>query len=214
MKFLAPACLAILLVGCPRPVPGNDAGMVDGGGPDAGPPADAGALPSNSFTGPIAFNDDALASIDPSTLGAGSSPCRQPVLARVEFVVDGDTFQARGQNAAFNNLVRFIGVDTPEIAHDGMPEECYGPEAETFTEQLDGRLVWLTFDNDCFDDFDRSLAYVHIGTDDGGFWQRQLLRRGFARAFPFGTTRRFESTFEDDESDAQRDDAGLWAACF
>lgn len=204
--------LAVLLVGCPRPVSMNDAGAPDAGMPDAGAPADAGELPTNAFTGPLTFNDDALAELDPSTLPAGSTTCREPVLARVEYVVDGDTFQAQGVNAAFSNLVRFIGVDTPEVAHDGMPEECYGDEARAFTEQLEGHLVWLTFDNDCLDTFDRSLVYVHIGSDDGGFWQRQLLRRGFAYQFPFGSTRTFQSQFDSDERAARTADAGLWGA--
>lgn len=213
MKWLALASLAVFLVGCPRPV-NRDAGLMDAGGVDAGMlDRDAGELPSNEFMGPLEFNDDALALVDPSTLSAGSSPCREPVLARVEYVVDGDTFRAAGQNTAFNNLVRLTGVDTPEVAHDGMPEECYGPEAEAFTEQLEGRLVWLTFDNECLDSFGRSLAYVHIAPDEQGFWERQLLRRGFARVLTIGGNRRFRSTFEDDADYARSIDAGLWGEC-
>jgi micrococcal nuclease len=203
---------ALALTGCPRQVPRDDAGP---GRIDAGPlgEVDAGELATNDFEGPLSFNDVALRALDPATLPRGNIQCRQPVLVRVEFVIDGDTLQAAGVNGAFTGLVRFIGVDTPEIARDGMPADCYGPEARAFTRNLEGRLVWLTFDEECFDGFDRVLAYVHVGPDEGGFWQRQLLRRGFATELGIGADRSFEAMFEADQAIAASAGEGLWSAC-
>ncbi len=202
-----------LLMGCPRPVPRDD------GGPppivDAGPPpmTDAGEPAINAFDGPITFNDEAVRYVDPSTLSAGNTPCRAPVLVHVTSVVDGDTFHATGVSGAFNGTVRIIGIDAPEIAHDGMPQDCYGPQAQSFTRQLDEHLVWLTFDTECFDRFDRVLAYVHTGPDEGGFWERQLLRRGLATTLSIAPNVTFEPTFEADESRAASANAGLWGSC-
>ncbi|MGE0784131.1 MAG: thermonuclease family protein [Sandaracinaceae bacterium] len=209
---LSCALLILGLSGCPRPVPHADAGASDGGGVDAGA-RDAGDLPVNGFTDPLVLNDDALAALDPTVLPASSTPCRAPVLVRVTYVIDGDTFEASGLSGAFSGHVRLIGVNAPEIAHPGQAMECYGNEATTFTSALEGHAVWLTFDDGCFDNFDRVLAYVHVGVGDGGFFQRQLLRRGFARELHVAPNTTYRTMFEGDETMAINDRTGLWGAC-
>ncbi len=202
MAFILPA-----LSGCPRYY-GFDAGSGD-----AGTREDAGPI-VNGFDGPIAFLPEAeMRDIDPSALRAGTAPCRAPLLGRVHFVFDGDTIDVRGENEVFDASVRMIGIDTPEIARDGNPAQCYGVEAQAFTRQLENRLVWLTFDNGCFDTFGRSLAYVHIGDGEGDFWQRQLLRRGFASLFTVSPNATYEPMFATDENEAARIGAGFWSAC-
>ena len=191
--------------------------------PDAGSSVDA-AIPYDAgdydpvlgvpFEGPVSFDPARVQRIDPSGLRQGASPCRAPVLGRVYRIIDGDTVRFTASDGSLDQTVRMIGIDTPEIAHDGMAAECFGPEASTFSENLLDQTVWLTFDNGCFDTFDRLLAYVHIGPGAGDLWQRQLLQRGFARAFTFGSNRTFSSTFNNDESAAQRANAGMWDACF
>jgi micrococcal nuclease len=199
--------LAVLLAGCPR-VPGA---------PDGGrPPGDAGdydPVTGNRFEGPIFFDDARVMRIDPSTLQGGPSPCRRPLLGRVTQVTDGDTFHLRGVSEIAELQVRMIGVDTPEIAHDGMPAQCYGDEAATFTRQLTGRLVWLTFDTGCLDRYERSLAYVWIGSGPGDLWQRQLLRRGLARPLAVPPNLTYAGIFEDDRASAVSANLGLWASC-
>ncbi len=189
-------------------VPGTDAGTPagDGGGYDP--------VLGNGFEGPLLLDDARVAGIDGTALRAGASMCRAPIRGRVYRVIDGDTFGFTAADGSLDATVRMIGVDTPEIAHPPEPEECYGDEARAFTNQLFDRQVWLTFDNDCYDDFDRLLAYVHIGAGSGDFFQRQLLRRGFARVLTIGSDRTYAGLFEEDESAAMRADAGLWSACF
>lgn len=203
--LVPPLLLAFLLVGCPRQV-----------GMDGGTGADASYDPSlgNLYEGPLDLDDDRVAAIDPSTLRAGATPCREPILVEVYRIVDGDTIYVRGNSPVIDADVRFIGVNAPEIAHPPAAEECYGDEATTFTSQLEGHLVWLTFDNDCFDPYDRLLAYIHIGAGDGDFWQRQMLRRGFAHVLTVGADRTFSSTFGADEAFGNMSGAGLWSACF
>ena len=183
---------------------------------DGGTGVDASYDPSvgNLFEGPLDLDDERIRGIDPSALRAGTTPCREPILVEVYRIVDGDTFYVRGNTPVIDADVRFIGVNAPEIAHFPAAAECYGDAATTFTTQLLGHLVWLTFDNDCFDPYDRLLAYVHVGGGDGDLWQRQMLRRGFARVLTVGANRTFSSTFRSDEDFANMSSAGLWSACF
>jgi micrococcal nuclease len=177
---------------------------------------DAGYDPElgNRFEGPLVLDDERVMGIDPSALRGGSAPCREPILGRVYRVVDGDTIHVEGMSEVVDLDVRMIGVDTPEVAHDGMPGECYGEEASAFTGQLQGHLVWLTFDADCTDRFGRTLAYVHVGAGDGDFWERQLLRRGYANVLTIGGNDAYAAQFEADEVTASRENAGMWGFCF
>src|SRR5438045_855767 len=85
--------------------------------PDAGVDAPYDPATGNSFVGPISLDDQRVAAIDPSTLPAGSTPCRAPVLAHVYEIADGDTFSATGIGTVLDARIRLIGVNTPEIAH-------------------------------------------------------------------------------------------------
>jgi micrococcal nuclease len=202
-------CLALSLVGCPRMLPMEDAGAEDAGRP---PSADAGD--GNDFEGTIVLDDDLVRAMDPSTLREGNTPCREPVLVRIYNVTDGDTIDARGEDVVLDAPVRMIGVDTPEVSRGGDPADCYGDEAAAFTEQLQGRLVWLTFDAECFDRFNRLLAYVHIGPGDGDMWERQVLRRGFGTELHIAPNNTYQSLFTSDEATAASQSVGLWDACF
>lgn len=162
------------------------------------------------FAGGVPFDDARIASIDPSSLRAGASPCRAPVLVNVDYVNDGDTMEVSG---ALEGLVRFIGVDTPEVGRDGTPSQCFAEEARAFSQQLRGHLVWLTFDAECNDRFGRHLAYVHVGGRSPDLFQRQLLRRGFARSLTVSPNDTHSELFRHDEGLASSAGIGLWAAC-
>jgi len=76
---------------------------------------------------------------------------------RITHVIDGDTI-------VLNNgeRVRLIGVDAPEIAHDGIPGERYGKEAKEFLQCIaEGHECTLEYEpNDIRDQYGRLLAYV------------------------------------------------------
>ncbi|MCB9742280.1 MAG: thermonuclease family protein [Alphaproteobacteria bacterium] len=157
---------------------------------------------------------DALRALDPATLPAAAAPCAEPVFGEVDYAVDGDTVHFYPEGDTRWISVRLIGLDTPEIAHNGDPADCYGPEAAAFTQDLlNGRPVWLTFDAVCEDYFGRTLAYVHTGTHESDFVNRHIVRSGYAWAFPFDDTDTFEAEFEADEAAAREAGLGLWSAC-
>ncbi len=165
------------------------------------------------FDGPVRFDDARVAAVDPTSLPAAPAPCREPVLARVTRDVDGDTVFVAGISETLSRSVRLIGVDTPEVGRDGAPSECWADEASAFTTALVGRTVWLTFDRECTDRFDRLLAYAWIGEGPQDLWQRQLLRRGHATTLAIAPNTHYETTLAEDELVARTAGAGLWSAC-
>lgn len=168
----------------------------------------------NGWDADLVFDDAALEGVDASEFPSGIQPCQAAMLVRVDYAVDGDTLDVTDElGGNVGGRVRVIGVDTPEVAHGDSPAECYGDEAAAFTHQLAGHLAWLTFDSECLDSYGRLLAYVHVGTGTNDSLERQLLRRGYARAMPYGANRTFEDLFDLDEQDARDAARGQWGAC-
>jgi micrococcal nuclease len=111
--------------------------------------------------------------------------------AKVVSVSDGDTIYVRYNDRTFK--VRFSGVDAPEIAHSGTPADPYGVDAMDFTrDHLPiGSWVGLEFDDascgsssppaDCYDLYDRMLAYIR--TLDDQDLSAQLIVNGLATVY-------------------------------
>ena len=111
---------------------------------------------------------DPITLIDPNELPSASTPCQDPVLVKVNYVVDGDTFFAQFPDG--EEKIRLIGINTPELGFDGMEDECYAADARDFLQNtIDEKQVWLSFDRTCTDVYDRVLAYVHTST----LWARR-----------------------------------------
>ena len=136
---------------------------------------------------------------------SGGSPREGRAL--VSDVVDGDTIHVgRGWR---HSTVRLIGVDTPETGHPEKPIEYFGPEASEFTRRsLQGKWVHLEFEPlDRIDRYGRLLAYVFM--EDGTFFNRELVRKGYARAY----TRfdfRYKRDFLQAQQEARQARKGLW----
>jgi micrococcal nuclease len=158
--------------------------------------------------------DLAIEDIDPSTLPAGDSPCRDPLLGDVTSVTDGDTLHVQNVEGGSELNIRLVGVDTPEIEHGADPAECWGDEAWDYTEEtLLGTRVWLTFDAECSDAYGRTLAYLHLGTAPEDFFDWRLVRYGYANVMTISPNDTFSEDLLAAEGAARADDEGLWGSC-
>lgn len=194
--------LVLLLFGCPQPFDGDTAPTDDHDTNDD----------TDTDTGLALAEDDARVRAL-TDLEQGENPAAEPMLVRVDYVVDGDTFYCTPDGTAESLKVRMIGIDTPEIAHDDAAE-CYGNQAWAYTgDVLAGRLAWLTFDEELYDDYDRALAYVFRDDSDAGFVNRHLARQGYATPLTIRPNDSFESEIEADAQAAASEGLGLWSAC-
>jgi micrococcal nuclease len=127
-------------------------------------------------------------------------------------VIDGDTIKVETGRGVEN--VRLIGVDSPEVDHSGPDDECFGEASKSLlNDLLYQQKVWLTFDAECDDYYDRTLAYIHTGTEDDDFIQRVILRGGWASTLAVEPNTSFRTLFQSDQSEAQSEGAGLWGEC-
>jgi micrococcal nuclease len=160
----------------------------------------------------VACGVSAPAAVEPMAVSGDPKPPGRAFQARVERVVDGDTFIAvrRGERLR----VRLIGVDSPETVRPGYPVECWGPEASrllTRTLPVDLRVTAAYQDGGRRDQYGRELWDVWL--PDGRFVQAKLVRRGAAEAVAYPPQTEHADRLDQVESRARRDDVGLWGAC-
>jgi endonuclease YncB( thermonuclease family) len=130
------------------------------------------------------------------------------VAARVERVVDGDTFVA--VVGGRRERVRCIGVDTPESVAPNQPVEPYGKQASSFAKQeLTGKTVRLAGDAEPRDRYGRLLAYVWLA--DGTFFNALLVAEGYAQQLTIPPNVTYADLFRRLVAEARRNDRGLWA---
>lgn len=129
--------------------------------------------------------------------------------ARVVEVIDGDTVAL-----ATGRLVRYIGIDAPEVRrreHGAwvLDPEPFGLAALKENRRLvEGRPVRLRFDVERMDRFGRLLAYVYV---DDLLVNEHLVRAGLARAHRYGRNRELELRLAAAERQARDAHRGLWS---
>ncbi len=105
-------------------------------------------------------------------LGAGGAGAGE--WATVRRVADGDTIELTD-----GRLVRYLGIDAPEIDHAAGTAQPFGFEARTRNREWVGSgRVRLETDLERFDVYGRTLAYVFL--PDGSLVNEKLLAEGFA----------------------------------
>lgn len=141
-----------------------------------------------------------------------AAACRSPPASRpaiVTRVVDGDTIDVRTRGQTWR--VRLIGIDAPEVRHDGHAGECGGGAVAVYARsRLDGRRVRLAFDAALRDRYGRVLAYVYVGNE---LFNATLVRLGYATAEPVPPNVRFTGEILAGEREAQAARRGLWSRC-
>ena len=150
---------------------------------------------------------------------AGNEAGNQDFVAGVVVrAVDGDTAVVRvdGQE----RRVRLLGVDTPETVHPNKPIQFYGKEASNFTkESLNGKRVWLEYDSNPQDRYNRHLAYVWLAnpktinesTIRENMFNARLLLGGYAKVMIIKPNKRYEAEFKKFEAEARQAKLGVWS---
>jgi micrococcal nuclease len=135
-------------------------------------------------------------------------PPKGAVAAKVQRVVDGDTFVATVHGR--RERVRIIGVDTPESVDPNRPDEPFGEEASNFAKHyLAGETVRMAGDAEPRDRYGRMLAYVWLA--DGTFWNALLAAEGYAQQLTIPPNVTYADLFRRLVGEARRADRGLWA---
>ena len=94
--------------------------------------------------------------------------------AKVRWVDDGDTIVVAG-----GERVRYLGINTPEVARQDKPAEPFGDEARAFNKKLvQGRWITLELAEQQRDHYGRLLASVFLA--DGTFVNGELVCQGYA----------------------------------
>jgi micrococcal nuclease len=124
--------------------------------------------------------------------------------AAVRRVNDGDTVELTD-----GRLVRYIGVDTPEIHHEQQTAEPFALAARTLNADLVGsRRIRLEFDLERFDSYGRTLAYVFL--PDGVMVNAALVRSGLAFCLPWQPNVRHADLLLRAQREAMQARRGMW----
>lgn len=121
-------------------------------------------------------------------------------------VIDGDTIVI---DDAKNSRVRYLGIDTPEIALQDAPGEPMSEEATDFNSKLvKGREVKLLFDQEKYDVYGRILAHVYV--EDLNV-NEELLKQGLATVLFIPPNHLYSEEFISASTKAKKHRRGIWS---
>lgn len=126
---------------------------------------------------------------------------------RVESVTDGDTLRLSD-----GRKVRLIGINTPELAHDGHPAEPQAEEARLLLRRLvdeSGHRIRLRLGDEPHDRYGRLLAHAFQG--DGDSIEALILREGLATRVAIPPNLSGQACLSRAEDEARQAGRGLWA---
>lgn len=133
--------------------------------------------------------------------------CAEPAAQtcmRVRWVNDGDTVVL-----ADGRKVRYLGIDAPEIDHEGQIAQPFGYEALKHNKRMVfNQRICLEFDVERYDRYKRTLAYVFLG--DGTFVNLAMLERGLAYFLTEGKNDKYNETLLNAQRLAMTAGAGIW----
>ena len=121
--------------------------------------------------------------------------------------VDGDTIRIYFEGK--DTYVRLIGIDTPESVNpDESKNTPEGKIASDYTNSLIGDEVYLEFDVQSKDDYDRLLAYVYL--PDGTMLNEKIIKDGYAYQMTIVPNVKYADLFKEAFEYALENKLGLW----
>lgn len=127
--------------------------------------------------------------------------------ATVKYVHDGDTIRLSDKRK-----VRLIGIDTPELARKGRPEQPYAADAKKALKTLladNKNRVNLVYGKEKKDRYGRTLAHLYL--DNGSNVQAELISRGLAIAFTTPPNTRLSDCYSSVEASSRLSRRGIWS---
>jgi micrococcal nuclease len=129
-------------------------------------------------------------------------------------VVDGDTIELRD-----GRLVRYIGIDTPEVRRRVGSQWVEDPEpfglaaTEANRRLVEDRAVRLEYDIQRTDRYGRLLAYVYVTLPNGSevMVNERLAAEGMAQPLTIPPNVEYAERFRAHAAEARRDKRGLWS---
>lgn len=162
-----------------------------------------------SDTGTVAETEEAQKTEELPQLAGVITSCK------VVRVVDGDTFV--GDIGGKEEKIRLIGIDTPESVHEEESRNTvWGQYASDHTKAIliEGQTVYLEYDVESKDIYDRTLAYVWFSDDTSNIsnmLNARLLSDGYAMDKVFEPNNKYAEEFRNLRQTAQQNGTGLWA---
>ncbi len=121
----------------------------------------------------------------------------------VRKVISGDLVQLET-----GEMVKYIGVDTPELNLKKGGSEFFARQAARYNQKLVMlKKVRLEFDREKKDDKGNILAYVYVKSV---FVNAELVKLGYAKARVTPPNDRYKSLLIDSERQARQNERGLW----
>jgi|GEM_PF-628842 len=157
----------------------------------------------SSFKNNISVKSDTSESVNFSIVKKNISNNNEFFVKRV---IDGDTIELEN-----GEVVRYIGINSPETVRPEYPVECFGGEASEKNKELVlGKRVVLKKDISEKDKYGRLLRYVYVGDI---FVNLQLVEKGYAYAATFPPDVKYSSIFLNAQKKAIENNFGLWRSC-
>jgi endonuclease YncB( thermonuclease family) len=125
---------------------------------------------------------------------------------QVSYVYDGDTVKLSD-----GRRVRFIGINTPEMAHHGTRIQPYAEIARTSLQKAlepGGNMLTLQYGRERKDHYGRLLAHAYLG--DGENVAVLLLRQGHATTLVVPPNTAAAICYQQIENEARSAGRGLW----
>lgn len=134
--------------------------------------------------------------------GLGQGRTSETAAVIITSVVDGDTVRVDDRDGRDLGRIRLLGINAPELAHDGISAQCWAEQARARLAELTpiGATVHLVADPTQVDrdNYGRLLRYLLVG-QVRAFWPKSP---GLHAANYLAAAQQ-----------AEHDQRGLWASC-
>lgn len=139
--------------------------------------------------------------------------------AKVLYAADGDTIWVDIDGKEVK--IRFVGINTPELARDGNPAEFMAEEAKNFTSNtLRDKEIYLEKDITDRDKYDRMLRYIWLEKPVANPTKEDieektlngiLVKEGYAYSNYYKPDIKYQKHLDNIEKSAQDKGLGIWS---